>query len=54
MPAEIAKIALFKGKNIRRILIKDEWWFSAIGIVAVHLWLNLNRLQRSMLLIFYS
>ena len=33
MSAEITKIAVFKGKNIRRILINDEWWFSVIDVI---------------------
>ncbi|MFH0753096.1 MAG: Bro-N domain-containing protein [Candidatus Omnitrophota bacterium] len=35
MPAEITKIAVFKGKNIRRVLVDDVWWFSVIDVVAV-------------------
>ena len=30
---EVDKIVIFKGKNIRRILHNDEWWFSIIDIV---------------------
>jgi prophage antirepressor-like protein len=29
------KIALFKGRQIRRILHNNEWWFSVIDVVAV-------------------
>ena len=29
------KIAVFKGKNIRRILHNNEWWFSVIDVVEV-------------------
>jgi len=32
---ETTKIALFKGKKIRKILHKKEWWFSILDIVAV-------------------
>ncbi|MEI7579871.1 MAG: Bro-N domain-containing protein [bacterium] len=32
---ETTKIALFKGKKIRKLLYKDEWWFSIIDVVAV-------------------
>jgi len=35
MSAEITKIAVFKGRNIRRVLVKDEWWFSVVDICAV-------------------
>jgi len=30
---ETTKIALFKGKKIRKILFKNEWWFSVIDVV---------------------
>ena len=30
-----AKIALFKGKTIRRTLHQNEWWFSVVDVVAV-------------------
>ena len=29
------KIALFKGKKIRRIIYQNEWWFSVIDIIEV-------------------
>src|SRR3990170_6064582 len=29
------KIAIFRGKKVRRIIYKNEWWFSVIDIVAV-------------------
>ena len=32
---ETTKIALFKGKKIRKILFKNEWWFSIIDVIAV-------------------
>ena len=31
----LTKIAVFKGKNIRRILVHDQWWFSVIDVVAI-------------------
>jgi hypothetical protein len=33
--SEIAKIAVFEGKNIRKILHDGQWWFSVIDIVLV-------------------
>ena len=35
MSAEITKIAVFKGRNIRRVLVNDVWWFSVVDICAV-------------------
>ena len=32
---ELIKVAVFKGKNIRRVLVKDEWWFSVVDICFV-------------------
>jgi len=32
---ETAKIALFQGKKIRKILYKNEWWFSVLDIIGV-------------------
>lgn len=32
---ETTKIALFKGKKIRKTLYKNEWWFSILDIIAV-------------------
>ena len=29
------KLVVFKGKNIRRTLHNDEWWFSVVDIVEV-------------------
>lgn len=31
---ETTKIAVFKGKQIRKTLHKDEWWFSVVDVVA--------------------
>ena len=31
---KITKIAIFKGKKIRKTIYKNEWWFSVIDIVA--------------------
>ena len=35
MVQEITKIAVFKGKHVRRILVKDEWWFSVADVCSV-------------------
>jgi prophage antirepressor-like protein len=32
---ENTRLAIFKGKNIRRIIHKNEWWFSIIDIIEV-------------------
>ncbi|MFH0928541.1 MAG: Bro-N domain-containing protein [bacterium] len=32
---ETTKIALFKGKRIRKILYKNEWWFSILDVIFV-------------------
>jgi len=32
---EVAKVAVFEGKHIRKILHEGEWWFSIIDIVQV-------------------
>ena len=32
---ETTKIALFKGRKIRKMLFKNEWWFSVVDIVEV-------------------
>ena len=32
---ETTKIALFKGKKIRKTLHQNEWWFSVIDIIEV-------------------
>lgn len=29
------KIVVFKDKNIRRTMHKDEWWFSVVDVVGV-------------------
>ena len=30
---ETTKITLFKGKQIRKTLFQNEWWFSVIDVV---------------------
>ena len=32
---EPLKIALFKGKRIRRIIYQNEWWFSVVDVITV-------------------
>ena len=34
-PKVMTKISVFKGRQVRRILVKGEWWFSVIDVVAV-------------------
>ena len=29
------KIAIFKGREIRKIIYKNEWWFSVVDVVEV-------------------
>ena len=35
MVQEIAKTAVFKGKQVRRVLVKDQWWFSVADVCSV-------------------
>ena len=35
MSAEIMKIAIFKGKQIRKVIYNNEWWFSVVDVVHV-------------------
>jgi DNA-damage-inducible protein D len=30
-----AKIAVFKGRKIRKVIYNDEWWFSIVDIIEV-------------------
>ncbi|PIR56661.1 MAG: phage antirepressor protein, partial [Parcubacteria group bacterium CG10_big_fil_rev_8_21_14_0_10_41_35] len=32
---ETTKIALFKGRKVRKTLYENEWWFSVIDVIAV-------------------
>jgi DNA-damage-inducible protein D len=34
MGLKMDKLVVFKGKNIRRILHADEWWFSVVDVIA--------------------
>lgn len=31
---ETIKIAFFKGRQIRRVIFNNEWWFSVIDVIA--------------------
>ena len=33
--SEHTKIAVFKGKKIRKTLLKNEWWFSVVDVISV-------------------
>ena len=33
MENDTSKLAVFKGKNIRRTIYHNEWWFSVIDVV---------------------
>jgi len=32
---EMVKVVLFKGKEIRKIFFRDEWWFSIVDVIEV-------------------
>jgi len=32
---ETTKIALFKGRKVRKTLYENEWWFSIIDVISV-------------------
>ena len=34
-PKETDKIAVFKGREVRRVLIEGKWWFSVVDVVSV-------------------
>lgn len=34
-PKAIMKTAIFKGKDIRRVLVEEEWWFSVVDICSI-------------------
>ncbi|MBI5149267.1 MAG: hypothetical protein HZA28_00650 [Candidatus Omnitrophica bacterium] len=31
----LTKIAVFKGREVRRVLIEGKWWFSVVDVVSV-------------------
>ena len=35
VPLSNSRIAVFKGKEIRKVIHKNEWWFSVADVVAV-------------------
>ena len=35
MSKEITKIAIFKGKKVRRVFKDGQWWFSVVDVVAI-------------------
>ena len=35
MSTEIMKVAVFKGKQIRKVIYNNEWWFSVVDVVHV-------------------
>lgn len=35
MPKEVTKIAVFKGKKVRRVFKDGQWWFSVVDVVAI-------------------
>ena len=37
------KIALFKGKEIRKAIVENEWWFSVVDIIEVLTETNMGR-----------
>src|SRR3989338_10709112 len=34
-PKETDKIAVFKGRGVRRVLLEGKWWFSVVDVVSV-------------------
>ena len=35
MSDEITKVAIFRNKEIRKIIHKNEWWFSVVDVIEV-------------------
>lgn len=35
MTKEITKIAVFKGKHVRRVLVDNQWWFSVVDVCSI-------------------
>lgn len=32
--SEVTKIAIFKGKKVRKVIFRNEWWFAIVDVVA--------------------
>lgn len=32
---ENTKISIFKGKKVRRVIYRNEWWFSVVDVIEV-------------------
>jgi len=50
MKLEITKIDLFKGKQIRKVIFKNEWWFSITDVLTGRIMGKLKENLRSSIL----